>query len=276
MQFSYNDKQSKTHCILAYLSSPQTCAAGTSGTSGQTGPLRHKRMKKQCSSCIPEILNCSAGHILDQPLWGCGSMTIHETSDVHGQDERGLRADGTVAVHSRAPRNENPLMAAVRAPLADSLFPAGDHRHRRRGTPAAYTNRRVREREINRSSPSYVAREVISWSVHPCPWPPRTEGDGLLSAAPSARPGSVRAAPRPAAASPLLYAILLVLLCCGGSHFSFSSTCIILYKCTTIIAKVGSSQKIVRSKFPTYLYVKTVPISAPVLNKLSFLLKTGA
>ena len=90
-------------------------------------------------------------------------MTIHETSDVHGQDERGLRADGTMAVHSRAPRNENPLMAAVRAPLADSLFPAGDHRHRRRGTPAAYTNRRVREREINRSgSPSYVAREVIT------------------------------------------------------------------------------------------------------------------
>ena len=71
-------------------------------------------------------------------------MTIHETSDVHGQDERGLRADGTATVHSRAPRNENPLMAAVRAPLADSLFPASDHRHRRRGTPAAYTNRRVR------------------------------------------------------------------------------------------------------------------------------------
>ena len=107
VQFSYNDKQSKTHCILAYLSSPQTCAAGTSGTSGQTGPLMHKRMKKQCSSCIPEILNCSAGHILDQQhMFHVNGLVISlrlrkyddppENSDVHGQDERGLRADGTV------------------------------------------------------------------------------------------------------------------------------------------------------------------------------------
>ena len=90
-------------------------------------------------------------------------MTIHPrtqtcTARTSGDSVR----TGPLAAHSRAPRNENPLMAAVRAPLADSLFPAGGHRHRRRGTPAAYTNRRVREREINRSSPSYVAREVIS------------------------------------------------------------------------------------------------------------------